>query len=383
MILEHRLKAEDVRQQTMKTLMKSIPLQVSGYQCTTQMMFDILMKASAESSSLDAACQDLENVVGGNTIRDYWNDALKSEDLSEQEAQMNQALAESIPTSMKRAGVEVAIDFHDEPFYGKSPDLLAVTCRGMAKKGTTHFVRIASAYVIWRQVRLTLALVYVLPDDKPLDVLKGLLNRLKRLRFKARVLYLDKGFASTDIVDYLTQQRQPTIIACPIRGKQGGTRALCTGRKSYRTDYTFTDGTQANLALKASLVPDKSGKRRRKWLAFIIIHLDWSPQKIYQQYRRRFGVECSYRIMRHVRASTTSRNPAMRFFLLGIGLVLVNSWVFLRWEFTRLLERGPRRVDPERFRFHRFTRLLIRSIEAVYGAVMAIPTHISPQFVIY
>ncbi len=104
MILEHRLKAEDVRQQTMKTLMKSIPLQVSGYQCTTQMMFDILMKASAESSSLDAACQDLENVVGGNTIRDYWNDALKSEDLSEQEAQMNQALAESIPTSMKRAG---------------------------------------------------------------------------------------------------------------------------------------------------------------------------------------------------------------------------------------------------------------------------------------
>ena len=43
----------------------------------------------------------------------------------------------------------------------------------------------------------------------------------------------------------------------------------------------------------------------------------------------------------------------------------------------------PRRVDPERFRFHRFTRLLIRSIEAIYGAVMAVPTHFSPQFVIY
>jgi len=383
MILEYRLKAEDVRQQTIKILMKSIPLQVNGYQCTTEMMFDILIKASAESSSLDAACDDLENVVEGNTVRDYWNAALKIEDLSEQESQMNQALAESIPSSMKREGVEVAIDFHDEPFYGKSPDLLAVTCRGMAKKGTTHFIRIASAYVIWRQVRLTLAVVYVLPDDQALDVLKRLLDRLKRLHFKAKVLYLDKGFASTAIIGYLTEQRQPAIIACPIRGKVGGTRALCVGRKSYCTDYTFTDGTQANLALKASLVPDKSGKRRRKWLAFIVIHLDWSPQKIYQQYRRRFGVECSYRILRRVRATTTSRNPSMRFFLLGIGLVLVNAWAFLRWEFARLVAPGPRRVDPNRFRFHRFTRLLIRSIEVIYGTVMAIPTHVSPQIVIY
>jgi IS4 transposase len=83
--------------------------------------------------------------------------------------------------------------------------------------------------------------------------------------------------------------------------------------------------------------------------------------------------------MRRVRASTTSRNPTLRFFLLGIGLVLVNAWVFLRWE----LARGPRRVDPERFRFHRFTRFLIRSIEAVYGPVMSIPTHQPPEFVIY
>ena len=258
-----------------------------------------------------------------------------------------------------------------------------MTCKGKAKAGTTHFVRIASAYVIWRQVRLTLAVRYVLPNEKKLDILKHLLKRLKGLGFTFKVLYLDKGFASTAIIRHLTQQKQPAIIACPIRGKEGGTRALCKGRKSYCTDYTFTDGTQATLTLIASLVPDKSGKRRRKWLAFIVIHLDWLPQKVYQKYRRRFGVECSYRLMRRVRASTTSRNPAMRFFLLGIGLVLVNVWVFLRWEFARALGPGPRRVDPVRLRFHRFTRLLIRSIEALYGAVMSIPTHISPQSVIY
>jgi putative transposase len=194
---------------------------------------------------------------------------------------------------------------------------------------------------------------------------------------------MDKGFACGDVITFLTEHQQPAIIACPIRGTEGGTKALCKGRKSYRTDYIFSDGTHANLAMVATLVPDKTGKRRRKWLAFIVIELAWSPFKIYDTYRRRFGIECSYRLLRRVRASTTSRNPAVRFFLLGVGLLLVNVWVFLRWEFARLMARGPRRVGPERLRFHRFTRFLIRSIEAVYGAVMSIPTHQPPESVIY
>jgi hypothetical protein len=383
MIHEYRLTAEDVRCQTMKTLTEHISLNAHGYRCTTEMVLDVILKASAEGSSIEAACEDLEEVVDSNTIRDYLNERLDITELREQEAEMNAALAASIPASMQRNGIEGAIDFHDEPFYGKQSDLLAVTCKGMAKKGTTQFVRIASAYVIWRQVRLTLAVRYVLPGEEKLDILKYLLERLKALGFTFAALYLDKGFASTAIIDYLTDQRQPTLIACPIRGKDGGTRALCKGRKSYRTDYTFTDGTEANLALMATLVPDKTGKRRRKWLAFIVIHLDWSPQKIHGRYRRRFGIECSYRSMRRVRASTTSRNPTMRFFLLAIGLMLVNTWIFLRWEFARAVGRGPRRVDPACLRFHRFTRLLIRSIEALYGVVLSIPTHISPQSVIY
>jgi len=383
MILEYELKAEHIRDYTMKTLTNHITLEANGYRCTPEMIFDVILKASAERSSIEAACDDLEEVAASNTIRDYLNAALDIAELREQEAEVNAALAASIPRSMKRENVEIAVDFHDEPFYGKRPDLLAVTCRGRAKAGTTHFVRVATCYVIWRQVRLTLAVRYVLPGEAKLDIVKFLLRRLKTLGFTFKVLYMDKGFACGDVIDHLTEQKQAAIIACPIRGKEGGTKALCKGRKSYRTDYTFTDGTHANLAMVATLVPDKTGKRRRKWLAFIVIELDWSPYKIYDTYRRRFGIECSYRLMRRVRASTTSRNPAVRFFLLGIGLVLVNVWVFLRWEFARLMARGPRRVDPARLRFHRFTRLLIRSIEAIYGAVMSIPTHQPPESVIY
>jgi putative transposase len=383
MIHQHELKANDVHAYTLETLKEHLHIKADGYICKTEMILNVLIKASAENSSLEAASADLEGIADSNTIREYLNEALSIKELREQEKQVNEALAGCTPEDLMRTDIEIAIDFHDEPFYGKQAGTRQVTCAGQAKKGTTHFIRIATAYIIWRQVRLTLAVRYVLPEDATLEILKFLLKRLKKLGFKAKVLYMDKGFASTAILQYLTAQQQAAIIACPIRGKKGGTRALCHGRSSYSTKYTFTDGTQTDIAMKASLVPNASGKLRRKWLAFILISLDWKPDKVYDEYRRRFGIECSYRMLRRVRASTTSRNPSLRFFLLGIGLILVNAWVFLRWTFSRLMQRGTRRVDVSRFRLNRFTKFLIRTVEKTYGTISSVPTHLSPQSVIY
>ena len=383
MIHQYELKARDVHAYTAGILKEHLKIEADGYCCNTDMILDILIKASAECSSVEAVCADLEDTADSNTIRDYLNQSLVVKEVRPQEERANAALAECIPRALDREDVELAIDFHDEPFYGKQEDTRKLTCSGQAKKGTTHFVRIATAYIIWRQVRLTLAVRYVLPEEDSLETLKILLKRLKMLGFSAKILYLDKGFASTAIVNYLTSQKQPAIIANPIRGKQGGTRALCCGRASYKTLYTFTDGTQAMIAMKASLVPDHTGKRRRKWLSFIVILLDWNVDKIHNEYRRRFGVECSYRLLRRLRAATTSRNPVLRFFLLSVGLILVNAWVFLRWEFSRRMSRGPRHVDEPRFRLHRFSRFLVRTIETLYGTISAIPTFQSPQSVIY
>lgn len=383
MILEHELNAEDVHQATMQTLMENLSLNIDGYQCDTEMVYNVLLKAASDGVSIEAVCADLLDVADSNTVREQLNTALDVCELRLHECEMNRAFAAAIPAAMPRGSVEAAMDFHDEPFYGKTPELRTYTCRGKAKKGTTRFFRIATAYVIWRQVRITLAVTYVLPEDSRLQVLQRLQQRLTHLGFHPSVLYLDKGFCTTAIIRYLDAHGQPSILACPIRGKQGGTRALCKGRKSYRTHYTFTDGAQADVVMVATLVPDETGQRRRKWLAFVVLHLNWRPKKIHKRYRRRFGIECSYRQMRVVRAITTSRNPAVRFFLLALGLVLVNTWQRLRWEFARAPGPGPRRVEPTRFPFYRFVRFLARAVEEAYGVIMSIPTHVSPESVIY
>jgi len=221
MIPEYQLNAKDVRHQAMKTLQKHLTLEVKGYCCTTEMILDVVLKASAERSSIEAACADLEQVADSNTIRRYLNEAMRVENLLQQEAEMNAILAESIPLSMKRADLEVAIDFHGEPFYGKRADLRAVACRGQAKQGTSHFTRVASAYVVWRDVRLTLALRYVLPGRAKLDILQGLLDDLKRLGFQLQSAVPGQGLCHDR--DYpLCAAAGPTHHHCLLDPRQAG-----------------------------------------------------------------------------------------------------------------------------------------------------------------
>jgi len=377
MITKNSLKAEDVRQMSEAMLRETLGIAVQGYKCTSEQVCNVLLKAAVEGMSVESICADMQMAVGSNTIREQLTRVLDVCELRRQECDMNRALVECVPAQLPRRGREMALDYHDEPFYGQTGELRTYAVRGQANEGTTHFYRLASLYVMWRQVRVTLALTYVLPEDDTAQVVQRLLERMQQLGFQPGVLYMDKGFCSGEVVTYLQAQHIPAIIACPIRGKAGlgRTRALCQGRQAYLTQYTFTDGTTAQLALYPSRVPDKTGKRRLKWLAFLVIHLDWSAKKVFQRYRRRFGIESSYRQLGRTRARTTSRNPALRFFLLGLALLLINIWVRLRWLATRLPNVGPARLDLDRFRLHRFIAFLRRAIETAFGALDAIPIY--------
>lgn len=384
MIPENVLNAEDVRGMMLDRMENHLSLKTEGYRCSTGQTIDLLLKAVAEGSSLEAVCADSCGVVDSNTLREQLNAALTVDALRQQEEEMNAALQAAIPYKMPRGGLEVAIDTHDEPFYGKTPELRAYTCKSRAKDGTTHFFRIASAYVIWREVRLTLALTYVLPEDSLPSVVERLLQRLGHLGLHATLLYLDKGFCSGEIIRYLQRTQQAAVLACPIRGKQGGIRALCRGRGSFTTDYTFTDGTTARLALVDTRVPNpKTSRKQRKWLAFVLVDLEWTPRQVYHNYRRRFGIEASYRLLRQVKVLTNSRNPALRFFFLGLGLLMQNVWVLARWLFTRRPGKGRHKLIPSLLRFDRFRKLLVRAVERFYPPPLAVSVFVSPQSVIH
>jgi len=188
--------------------------------------------------------------------------------------------------------------------------------------------------VMLNGVRVTLAVHFVLPGETTVGVLADLRRRLKILGIEMACLYLDKGFAGGEVVNYLTRQGQPALIACPIRGKTGGTRALCRGRTSYRTTYTFQRQDQPDVTVELAVCRvfttakrTKRMKRRADWLIFILVHLDLSPRQARRLYRRRFAIESSYRCAGQMRGWTTSTNSAYRFVRLALSFVLLNVWI--------------------------------------------------------
>lgn len=383
MIAHAELTADEVRRLALEVMERHLRLEVSGYKCDSDMLYNVLLKAAAEGMSIEAVCQELDGLASSNTLRVQLNKALNVKDLKRHEQSMNEALAEWIPPTLFQRRLELAMDTHDEPFYGNSSAFEGYVCRGPAKAGTTHFIRLASVYVIWRDVRLTLAVTYVRTGERMLPILKRLLKRIVAIGLRWHSLYLDKGLCSGPLIRYLQAQHTPAIIACPIRGKKGGIRALCNERKSYTTRYTFSDGTSVCLVLVRRSFRDKKGQRQIKWLAYVLLEWLWSPPEVFVRYRRRFGIECSYRSMHHTKAATTSHNPAVRFFLLGLALLLENLWVRLRHTVAHVPGPGPRRVRMTHFPLHRFVMFLARAIEQVYPPILSCPLLCFPQSVRY
>lgn len=367
-------------------LVTYLPLEASGYECTTEMVLDVLIKAAATQQTIECVCNELDGMVSGETIRSYLNEQIKVDDLCDLEQRVNQALVAELPRRLWKTKLQVAIDLHDEPFYGHSAELLDFTCGGPAKKGTTRFFRLATAYVIFKDMRVTLAVLFVRPEDQLPDLVAALLRRLRILGLKIRRLYFDKGFCTTPVLRYVEKSGWSAILACPIRGKKGGTRGLCRGRASYHTQHTFKSQKYGNYTAPITVVRtytsrkrSKRGKRRATWLIFVTLNCTLTPKSVRKCYRRRFGIETSYRCMRQVRAWTTSRNAALRFLLMSLGFILVNLWLELRWYFCQVKQRrGPRKIDVQRFELQRMLAFLNRVIVTIYGAVSFIKADVAP-----
>jgi hypothetical protein len=199
-------------------------------------------------------------------------------------------------------------------------------------------------------------------------------------------LVLDKGFESIAMMDYLTCQGQAALIACPIRGTTGGTRALCQGRKSSATVPTFKDKhgqefTATVLVCRVFTTARRTGRlhRQAEGLLFLEMGLTLSPRYARHVSGRRVGIETSYRCEGQGRGWTTAKNPAYRFVLLALAFVLLHVWILLRWRFTQGPRRGGRWLDTHRFPLRRFVTFLQRALEAWYGCVQAISASALPQ----
>lgn len=396
---EPKLTDRSALDSTTDLLTAQFALAADGYICETADVWRVVVAAAARRSTIEATSQHLAQAPDSNTIRGYLNGAFTSAEIPALQAASNAALASQVPTWLTARAQEIACDLHDEPYYGKvqpadpdhpqaDPDYWI--CRGEARAGTTYFYRCASAYVMRRGVRFTLAVKFVHPGETIAAVLKWLLKRVLKLHLTIRRLYLDKGFCSIPVIrDCLLKDfsTMAVIIACPIRGKLDGkgTRALCQGRRSYRTSHTFTSADYGQLTVALGVVKTfstrRNGTRKVDWLIYVLLNVPDEPlRNVRKLYRRRFGIESSYRLLEQVRIRTSSNNPAVRFLYMAVALLLASIWIALHWIYLRVRGSGPRRVANHCFRLDGLRAFSLHAVETIYGVVTVLepPSNVKP-----
>jgi len=342
--------AQDVHRLTSETLQEIFQLELSSSWYDATDIWDVLVAAAVERVTIETACDLLEDAPSPNTVRNIVCAMLGDDKaLARLEERVNELLVARLPKNLLKRARPAAIDVTEIPYHGAHEEEDEFIRRSRAKQGTTHFHCYGTLYVLKENKRYTLAMTLVRRSDTMVDVTQRLVERGKVLGLKPRRLYLDRGFDNNGVVAYLTQQPFPSIIALTIRGKEGGTRALLNGRQSYRTSYTRRSQQYGDRTFEVVVVC-KYSKERYGWqgayhFAYLIIgHVKIDPHQVFEVYRRRFGIETSYRLMNTMRARTTSASVTLRLFYVALALLLLNLWSYVKWHFLYVPKRGPRQV---------------------------------------
>lgn len=344
-------------------LKRHLELRDFGTKCHVGMLLAVLLFAAARRLSASRAAQLLHGAPSDETVRKALNAQLTSMSLLED--QLNGALCDHLPRSVRRGKRVWAIDLHEQPYYGQSHKAARELRPGKTKQGTAWFHTIATLYLVHRGERFTLAMTYVWGGESLADVLARLMARVREKRISPRFLLLDRQFYGLDVVHFLQAHKLPFLMPVVHRGRRakdpakakGTQRFLVGGRSRFDTHLMQNKDRTASIEIavavdhkpvvKSRFSTDRPLRRR------VLVFAFWgfqprTPAWAREQYRRRFGIESSYRQMHEGQARTTSRKPEVRLLLIGIALLLRNAWVWLhRTCFSRELPNGAFVTHPE------------------------------------
>lgn len=342
--------------------------------CTPTVVWSIVLRAAARMISIFGACRDLANAPSQEAVFEALEAGLPRT-LSVLEKRLNGALTTSWPRRLQRRRWEVAIDWHLIPYYGKPHRSRNEICRSKMRQGTTRFHAYATACIVQYGQRYTLALTWVRRHESTVTVLRRLLTRVREIAVKIKVLLLDRAFFSAAVTTFLQGERLPFLMPVVFRGRRPKRRKTKCAKKGLRWlkrqkagwyRHTLASGkdtaTISVCVSYRSYYNRKKRKRGQQKLLFAAWRLRGSPTEIRERYRKRFGIESSFRQLRQARIYTCTRNPHLRLVFVAVALLLRNLWV---WIHATLLAEGRGPAMTLHLELLRFKQLLDWIAQAV------------------
>jgi putative transposase len=255
-------------------------------------------------------------------------------DFAETQRRLNCALAGDLPKALRKRRQRLAIDLVLIPYHGTPRHDPEEIVRSKAKSGTSHFHAYATAYVIHKHHRYTVALTAVAGGEPMEDVIRRLLQQAARVGVRPGLLLLDRGFFSVGVIRYLQAARHPFLM--PV---------ICRGRKL--DDPRGPSGTNVFLSWKQS---------------------DWGEYTLHDARRRGARVA--------ICVKTSTRDPVLRLLYVGVALVLRNAWVWFHYRVLARPRRGGREICLELLRFRTMLLWLQHVAEATLGVRDTTPAYL-------
>jgi hypothetical protein len=339
-------------------------------------MLNIVLRAAARSISVSAACRDLPRGPSDDAVMQGLDQGLPRT-LPVLERRLNEALTGPLPRHMRRRKWEVAIDWHLSPYYGQPHRSRNELYYGKPRQGTKNFHAYATACIVSRGERYTLALTWVRRHESMVTVLRRLIARIRALGLKIRCFLLDRAFFNGAVAALLQDENIPFLMPVVIRGRRPKRRRKATGLRWIKQQaagwykHTMKD-RKREIPVRVCVGyrrhrHRKDRKQVKQKLLFAAWRVSGAPTEIRERYRKRFGIETSYRQMRQARIYTCTRNPRLRLLFVAVALILRNLWVWIHH--TQLAE-GPWHtpiLHLERLRFKRMLDWIIQEVIAQFA----------------
>ena len=338
-------------------------------------VFRRLAQASLENTSLEDVCENYDG-CSADTVQ-Y---RLKQFDFTQSVQQINDILR-FITQGFKfhkSQKIAVAIDVTDHPWYGDTDHELSVGSK--IKSGTVFFNRYFTACLITKTYRIPIYFRPLRQEDgvSPHFLVEELLREVFWWCPISRHL-ADAWFFSLDLFELLNMYKIEFLFNLKVRDKvkeriemikytqqmlaiDDGVSTLNSkefyqwlkknGLLTFKFESAFTLRNFHQFPVVLQTVLQKKQKGRKKYKEYVRFfsntsNIDDSGEFLKSLYRKRWGIETQYRVVRQFQAKTCSLSTGLRIFLNGLGYILTALWLRLSLISNRIQTNKGTIINPE------------------------------------
>lgn len=333
----------------------------------------VLLKAAARRGSVTSARRTAKR---GKSRRQV-SRVLEKVDQGRLQRLITHTLRRMVRPWVPKHPVLVAIDLHLVPFVGRSKKKPRQLLRSAAKKGTNRFYGYATSYIAEEDRRLTFSVRAVRKKGDLVGIIERVLNDAKVLNIQVKRLLLDREFYCYEVLEFLRRNSISYLMPVRAGSVMRNKWKKESGRKSFTTTHTLkSEGRELDLVIHV-VKRYKKGRRGENGIEVLLYAVGGpvpSPAETRAMYRRRFGIETSYRLDEQVRIRTSSRNPAIRLLYFAIAALIQNEWVILKLTHASERRRGRKgyKVLVELLRFSQLLEMLLRALRETMGEVIEV-----------